>query len=515
LSQVSIIDIEGNHPQIPTSFNADVGTAIPLANVLNIVGSGGLTTSGAGNTITIIPSATSSLTITGNSGGPISPAASNWNTLGAGSITIAGAGSTLTTQLTGLTNHSVLVGAGTTTITKLAVGTNGQVLLGSTGADPAFGTITSGGTITFSLGPNSLNMEAGASVPTTFTANSGSATPAANNLNILGTSGTAGTTPVGTSGAGSTITIAVQKSQAIAATDATKVGLCNFDSSSFAVDANGFVTLAGGSAAIDSIGVDATSGGGTNPVLPTAAGLVTVNGARVAAGTNPIRSVSTAANVYQIQAQTSQAIAATDATKVGLCNFDSSKFSVDANGFVTTSGTGIPNTITGNSGGALSPTAGNWNIYGGTVAAGTSPVATSGSGSTLTVNVQRAQAIASADSTKVGLCNFNSSHFSVDSNGFVAATLLSVVTPGAYPYTTTANNALILVDTSSARTITPMAAPDTGRLYIIKDATGSAATNNITITPSGKNIDGAASATMNINYGSATIIYNGTQWNFV
>lgn len=172
----------------------------------------------------------------------------------------------------------------------------------------------------------------------------------------------------------------VQYATTAAATDATKSGVAHFDSAAFTVDANGFVQLAGGGLAIDSIGVDATSGGGTNPVLPTAAGLVTVNGARVAAGTNPIRTVSTAANVYQIQVQTSQALAATDATKVGLANFDSSKFTVDANGFVSTSGTGIGQTITGDSGGALSPTAGNWNILGGP------GVTTSGSGSTLTIN---------------------------------------------------------------------------------------------------------------------------------
>lgn len=171
----------------------------------------------------------------------------------------------------------------------------------------------------------------------------------------------------------------VQYATTAAATDATKSGVAHFDSAAFTVDANGFVQLAGGGLAIDSIGVDATSGGGTNPVLPTAAGLVTVNGARVAAGTNPIRTVSTAANVYQVQVQTSQAIAATDATKVGLANFDSAKFTVDANGFVSTSGTAIGNTITGDDSTALSPTAGNWNIF------GRSGSKTSGSGSTLTV----------------------------------------------------------------------------------------------------------------------------------
>lgn len=71
--------------------------------------------------------------------------------------------------------------------------------------------------------------------------------------------------------------------------------------------------------------------------------------------------------------------AAAESTSVrGSSSFDSSKFTV-TNGFVTTSGTGIGNTITGNSGGALSPTAGNWNIQGG------NGITTSGAGSTLTV----------------------------------------------------------------------------------------------------------------------------------
>jgi hypothetical protein len=89
---------------------------------------------------------------------------------------------------------------------------------------------------------------------------------------------------------------------------------------------------------------------------------------------------------------------------------------------------------------------------------------------------------------------------------------IKVVTPGAYPYTTTAQDAIIKVDTSSARTITPMASPATGQRHIIKDSVGSAAANNITVTPSGKNIDGAASSVININFGSITIVYDGSQW---
>jgi len=96
-----------------------------------------------------------------------------------------------------------------------------------------------------------------------------------------------------------------------------------------------------------------------------------------------------------------------------------------------------------------------------------------------------------------------------------AGQVVAITTPGVYPYTTLQTDYVILVDTSSARTIVPMASPVTGQTYRIKDNVGSAAANNITITPSGKNIDGSASATINANYGSIDIVYNGAQWNIL
>lgn len=83
-------------------------------------------------------------------------------------------------------------------------------------------------------------------------------------------------------------------------------------------------------------------------------------------------------------------------------------------------GTFFANTITGNTGGALSPTAGNWNIFATINPAGTTPLQTAGSGSTLSINLQRAQAAAATDATKVGVAVFNSAQFSVDANGFVS-----------------------------------------------------------------------------------------------
>src|SRR5216683_4435763 len=83
-------------------------------------------------------------TITGNTGGAESPnGASNFNVVGTGSITIAGSANTETVQLTGLTNHAVLVGAGTATITNIAATANtGAILQNNSGADPSYSTAT-------------------------------------------------------------------------------------------------------------------------------------------------------------------------------------------------------------------------------------------------------------------------------------------------------------------------------------------------------------------------------------
>ncbi len=222
-------------------------------------------------------------------------------------------------------------------------------------------------------------------VPTTFDTDGNPAIPILNILEILGETVANGTNPkpVFTDGSGNTVTIEVQVAGESGLSDINNAGLASFDSSSFDVDADGFVTLTGGGSAITEIDVDAFTFPGTDPVLANS-GTIIMTGAQVGSGvvgTNVIRTDSLAANTVTIEIQRSDVSVTPDVTLNGVSHFDSSKFTIDSMGFVSTNGTGIGNTITGNTGGALSPTAGNWNI----VTANSTPKFV-GLGSTLTLD---------------------------------------------------------------------------------------------------------------------------------
>jgi hypothetical protein len=79
---------------------------------------------------------------------------------------------------------------------------------------------------------------------------------------------------------------------------------------------------------------------GTTPITPLA-GAITINGNYTTAGSTPVQTYGTAASVFETRIQLSQAIASTDATKVGLAAFNSGQFSVDSNGFVSFIGGGL------------------------------------------------------------------------------------------------------------------------------------------------------------------------------
>ncbi len=81
---------------------------------------------------------------------------------------------------------------------------------------------------------------------------------------------------------------------------------------------------------------------------------------------------------------------------------------------------------------------------------------------------------------------------------------------------TTTTDMIILVSTAAARAIT-LPAPVNGRVIIIKDKTGQAETNNITLIRNGsEQIEGvAASRILSTNWGVWTITTDGTDWFFI
>ena len=89
--------------------------------------------------------------------------------------------------------------------------------------------------------------------------------------------------------------------------------------------------------------------------------------------------------------------------------------------------------------------------------------------------------------------------------------VISVTTGATYSVLSTDYFVCVNKGTGSATGVT-LPAGVTGRILIIKDCKGDAATNNITVTPAAGNIDGAGTFVMNANRQSITIIYNGTEW---
>lgn len=237
------------------------------------------------------------LTLTGNSGGAIGPDGSgNINTVGTGSITVVGSGHTLTAELTGLTAHNVLIGEGTATIGLAAPTATSGIPLISQGAaaDPIFGTATVPG---------------GGTGDTSFTAYSvicGGTTSTGNLQNVVGV-GSANQV-LTSNGAGALPTWQTNSVNAL------------------------------------QINLDA----GTSPISPSA-NVLTFTGAQVNSGVigaNVIRTDGNSSSGMTIQIQKSATAVSSTPADNGVCHFNQSEFTIDANGFVQS----IPITINAGAG---------------------------------------------------------------------------------------------------------------------------------------------------------------------
>lgn len=85
--------------------------------------------------------------------------------------------------------------------------------------------------------------------------------------------------------------------------------------------------------------------------------------------------------------------------------------------------------------------------------------------------------------------------------------------PQSYPYTAQNTDYAVLVDTSAARVI-KLPTMTRGFILTVKDATGNAAANNITINPQGaEKIDGALTYTLTVNYQAVQFLGSGIAGN--
>lgn len=128
--------------------------------------------------------------------------------------------------------------------------------------------------------------------------------------------------------------------------------------------------------------------------------------------------------------------------------------------------------------GVAIPVVGNINVVGGT------GVSTSAAGSTLTINV-------------------------------TGTTFLTYKNVNTTPYVVLATDEYLSVDTSALSiTVRLPNTTTTGRVFIIKDRSGQSFTRNITVTTVGGAvlIDGLASQTLNINYNSLQVLFNGSAY---
>ena len=350
-SQNGVVTLASNAQAIAGTDASNAVTSLALANKLGVqtmhgvllgegtTGAIGATSAGATNTVllgnsgadpsfgTVPNAALTNSSVTLNSG-------NNITVTGGGPLALGG---TASFNLTGTTANTVQIGNAGGSLTSLAAGTNGQVLLGSTSAAPIFGTITSpDNSILIGLGAGTLTLRGNTGLfGETITGDTGGPlSPTAGNWNIVGTA----LQGLSFAGAGSTLT-----------------------------------------------GTIATATTGQKGVLLLA------SNAQAIAGTDTANAITADDLKAKLGVQTNNGIAfgQTSTSSIGWTAAGTTGQVLMANtGGAPTWGAVTPVTLTGNTGGPISPTAGNFNIVGD--GSGASGLTFSGAGSTLTGTVQTA-----------------------------------------------------------------------------------------------------------------------------
>ena len=154
------------------------GPVPPIANNINLLGGNNITGTGnpgtatitfdltgttihdvqignASGSLTSVPNGTTGQVLLANTGadpswGSVPTAGFVTSVVGGNNITITGTASVPIVNVSGTTNHSLLLGNSTGSLNSLGVGTNGQLPIGSTAADPVLTTLTPGTGISIS-----------------------------------------------------------------------------------------------------------------------------------------------------------------------------------------------------------------------------------------------------------------------------------------------------------------------------------------------------------------------------
>lgn len=91
-------------------------------------------------------------------------------------------------------------------------------------------------------------------------------------------------------------------------------------------------------------------------------------------------------------------------------------------------------------------------------------------------------------------------------------TVTNVTTP---TYTALPTDYFLCVDTATNAVTITLPTGVLGTVYIVKDCSGDAATNPITVDGTGGQLVDGSSATINSPYGAIQLIFNGAEWSIV
>ena len=162
--------------------------------------------------------------------------------------------------------------------------------------------------------------------------------------------------------------------------------------------------------------------------------------------------------------------------------------------------------------------------FGTSISTGT--IGTNKSGASLVLQAGIASTVLTATSSLVEIApSVRLDNLAGNGAGFVAvnnsgtlsfSTGFDNVTPTTISYGVLATDQIIAVGSiSGSITITLLASPSLGQVFTIKDEAGSSSTYPIIIDGNGHNIDGAATISLNNNYGAITLTYTGSQWSIL